>query len=108
MVPRARPTTAAAPRVFIALALALAAFFTVYKSLDSNTTARAFVFDSRNSSIRQVLGRPAGSQIRLYANADLDFPFITYPFAGYSTWAGIYDGTSSALYRDGALVGSGY
>ncbi|HEU4975493.1 MAG TPA: hypothetical protein VFT50_10430 [Baekduia sp.] len=83
-------------------------FFIVYRSLDTNTGARAFVFDSRNSSVRQVLGRPAQNQIRLYANADLDFPFITYPFPSYGTWTGIYNGTSSALYEDGQLVGSGY
>src|SRR5205085_2668247 len=46
-------------------------FFIVYKSLDPNTAGRAFVFDSRNSSLRQVFGRPSASAVRLYANLDL-------------------------------------
>jgi hypothetical protein len=83
-------------------------FFIVYKSLDTNTGARAFVFDSRNSSVRQVLGRPAQGQIRLYANADLDLPGVTYPFSNYELWSGTYNGASSALYRNGFQFGSGY
>ncbi|MEA2662423.1 MAG: hypothetical protein QOH08_1995, partial [Chloroflexota bacterium] len=83
-------------------------FFIVYKSLDTNTASRAFVFDSRNSSVRQVLGRPAQGQIRLYANADLDLPGVTYPFSSYELWSGTYNGAASALYRNGLQFGSGY
>jgi hypothetical protein len=82
-------------------------FFIVYRSLDPNTAVRAFVFDSRNSTLRQTFGRPALAQIRLYANADLDFAGITYPFPAFQVWTGTFNGVSSAVWRNGALVGSG-
>jgi hypothetical protein len=43
-------------------------FFVVYKSLDANSPTRAFVFDSRDSSTRQVFGKPDAGEARLYAN----------------------------------------
>jgi hypothetical protein len=82
-------------------------FFIVYRSLDPNNDVRAFVFDSSNSLLRQAFGRPGASQIRMYANFDLDFGGITYPFPGYSIFSGTFNGTSSSLYRDGAPVGAG-
>ena len=58
-------------------------FFIVYKSLDAQQPARAFVFDSRDSSARQVFG-----QVRAGPDAPLrqQRPRLlrtTYPFAGY-------------------------
>jgi hypothetical protein len=82
-------------------------FFVVYRSFDTDTAARAFVFDSRDSSVRQAFGRPAQGQVRLYANTDLDFPGIAYPFTGFQIWTGTFAGAASGLWRNGALVGSG-
>ena len=82
-------------------------FFIVYRSLDANTSTRAFVFDSRNSGARQVFGRPGAGRIRLYANIDLDFPGVAYPFSGYEIWSGTFNGSSSDLVRNGVAVGSG-
>jgi len=82
-------------------------FFIVYKSLDPNTSARAFVFDSRNSSARQVFGRAAASDERMYADIDLDFPGVTYPFPDFQIWSGTFNGTQSSLYKNGTLFGSG-
>ena len=83
-------------------------FFIVYRSLDANTSSRAFVFDSRNSSARQVFGKSGLGQLRLYANADLDAPAVTYPFAGYKIYAGVFNGTTSSLYENGAQITQGY
>ena len=84
-------------------------FFVVYKALDAdNPAVRNFVFDSRDSSARQVLGRPGTATVRIYANTDLDFPGFTYPFAGFEIWSGKFQDVSSDLYRNGALVGAGY
>jgi hypothetical protein len=82
-------------------------FFIVYKSLDPDTTTRAFVFDSVDSSVRQAFGRPAQGQIRIYANSDLDFPGITYPFGGFQIWTGTFAGVNSAIWQNGSLVGRG-
>src|SRR5207244_4760362 len=59
------------------------------------------------SSQRQAFGRPGQNQIRVYADADLDFGGITYPFAGFEAWAGTVNGATSSLWRNGQLVGSG-
>src|SRR5262249_9800491 len=82
-------------------------FFVVYRSLDPNTADRAFLFDSRTSSTRQVLGRPAAGQIRIYANIDMDTPSVTYPFPNYQLWDGTFNGSSSRLALDGAQVATG-
>jgi fibronectin-binding autotransporter adhesin len=82
-------------------------FFVVYKSLDPDTSARAFVFDSTNSSLRQVFGRGGQGSERMYANNDFDAAGVTYPFAGYDIWSGIFNGSSSTMYRNGALFASG-
>jgi hypothetical protein len=82
-------------------------FFIVYKALDANTATRAFVFDSRNSNVRQVFGKPAAGQIRLYANNDLDFGGVSYPFSSFQAWSGTFNGANSALFRDGIAVGGG-
>lgn len=82
-------------------------FFVVYRSLDPNTGARAFVFDSRNSSVRQVFGRPGAGQVRLYANLDFDFAGISYPFPSFDIWSGTFNGGASSLYRNGTVLGTG-
>ena len=82
-------------------------FFIVYRSLDPNSNSRAFVFDSRNSSVRQVFGRPGPGQERLYANIDLDFGGFTYPFDSFGNFSGTFNGASSSLYKNGTLVGTG-
>ena len=82
-------------------------FFIVYRSADPNTNTRAFVFDSTNSSLRQVLGRPSLGAERMYANIDMDSSGVTYPFAGYDLWSGTFSGASSTMYRDGTLVRTG-
>jgi hypothetical protein len=82
-------------------------FFIVYRSLDPNTSNRAFLFDSRNSGVRQAFGRPGASQQRLYANLDLDFGGVTYPFSSFSIFSGTFNGASSSLYQNGTLVGTG-
>jgi hypothetical protein len=82
-------------------------FFIVYKSLDANTPGRAFAFDSRNSSVRQVFGKSAAGTERLYANNDLDFSGITYPFSQFEILNGTFNGTQSDLYRNGSIVGTG-
>ena len=82
-------------------------FFIVYRSLDANTSSRAFVFDSRNSSVRQVFGKGGLGDVRLYANNDLPAPTVTYPFAGYKIYAGVFNGTTSGLYENGAQLVQG-
>ena len=82
-------------------------FFVVYKSLDTNSSARAFVFDSRDSSIRQVFGKSGAGQMRLYANQDLDYSGIAYPFDSFEVWNGTFNGSSSVLYRNGTSLGIG-
>ena len=77
-------------------------FFVVYKSLDTNSSARAFVFDSRDSSIRQVFGKSGAGEARLYANLDLDFPGVGYPFPSFELLGGTFNGASSVLFRDGS------
>ena len=82
-------------------------FFIVYRSLDPDTAARAFVFDSRNSGVRNTFGRPSASAIRMYSNSDFDVGGVTYPMPSYSIWSGTYNGGASKLYRDGALLRTG-
>ncbi|MDX6473239.1 MAG: large repetitive protein [Gaiellaceae bacterium] len=83
-------------------------FFIVYKALSPDTTAaRTFVFDSTDSNVRQVFGRPAAGMSRMYANIDMDFGGVTYPFAKFELWSGVFDGTSSSMLRQGGLVGNG-
>ena len=82
-------------------------FFVVYKSLDTNSSARAFVFDSRDSSTRQVFGKSGAGQTRLYANQDLDYSGIAYPFDSFEVWSGTFNGSSSVLYRNGTSLGTG-
>jgi hypothetical protein len=82
-------------------------FFLVYRSADPDTAARAFVFDSTNSSVRQVFGRPGQGQARMYANIDFDVGGVAYPFQAYELWAGTFAGTSSAMYRNGTLLRAG-
>jgi hypothetical protein len=83
-------------------------FFIVYKALNpGTTTARTFVFDSTDSNVRQVFGRPAAGNIRMYANIDMDFPGVTYPFPKFELWNGVFDGTASSMTRQGGLVGNG-
>jgi hypothetical protein len=79
-------------------------FFLVYRSADPNTAARAFVFDSTNSNVRQVFGRSAMRTERMYANVDMDATGITFPFAGYELWSGTFNGASSSLFRNGSSV----
>ena len=43
----------------------------------------------------------------MYANADLDFAGFDYPFPNFELWSGTFNGPSSSLYENGALVGSG-
>jgi hypothetical protein len=84
-------------------------FFIVYKALTSDATAtgRTFVFDSTDANVRQVFGRPATGTQRMYANIDMDFPGVTFPFTKFELWSGIFDGTNSSLLRQGGLVGTG-
>lgn len=82
-------------------------FFIVYRSLDANTSSRAFVFDSADSTLRQTFGRPAGSSIRMYADADLDFTGVAYPFPSFQVWTGSFNTFTSSLWRNGQLVGTG-
>jgi hypothetical protein len=81
-------------------------WFLVYRSADANTAARAFVFDSMNSNVRQVFGRSAQNTERMYANIDMDVSGITFPFAGYELWSGTFNGASSTLFRNGTSVKS--
>jgi len=82
-------------------------FFIVYKALDPDTSARAFVFDSRDSINREVFGRPSMDAIRMYANIDRDFPNVMYPFPNFQIWSGTFNGSSSSIYRNGSLFGIG-
>ena len=82
-------------------------FFVVYRSLDADTSSRAFVFDSTDATNRQVFGKSNTSTSRLYANIDLDLGGIAYPFSDFQIWSGNINGTSSALFQNGVQVGSG-
>src|SRR5207248_10255110 len=83
-------------------------FFVVYRSLDvDSATVRGFVFDSRNSSVRQVFGRPGSGSIRLYANSDLDSLGITYPFPNFEIWSGTFNRATSSAYRNGTRIALG-
>ncbi|MDX6465146.1 MAG: large repetitive protein [Gaiellaceae bacterium] len=79
-------------------------FFLVYRSADPDTSARAFVFDSTSSNVRQVFGRSALHTERMYANIDMDASGIAFPFAGYQLWSGTFNGASSSLFRNGTSV----
>jgi hypothetical protein len=80
-------------------------FFIVSHSFDAPSAAPAFVFDSTDSSAREVFGSPAANQTALYANLDLRTPSPAP--AGFHVWSGTFNGANSALYRDGVLVASG-
>ena len=82
-------------------------FFIVYQSLDPNDSSRAFVFDSRNSSVRQVFGKSGQNLSRLYANGDFDIPGTGYPFGSFESWSGTFSGASSSVYRNGTLRAQG-
>ncbi len=82
-------------------------FFVVYRSLDEDTAPRGFVFDSRDSTSRQVFGRPSPGAVRMYANVDFDLPGVMYPFEGFQAWSGTFNGASSVLYKNGSLYGVG-
>src|SRR5439155_11293557 len=79
-------------------------YFLVYRSADADTSARAFVFDSTSSNVRQVFGRSALHTERMYANIDMDATGIAFPFAGYQLWSGTFNGASSSLFRNGTQV----
>ena len=82
-------------------------FFIVYRSLDPDTAVRAFVFDSRNSSNRQILGRGAAGELRMYGNLGLSASAVAYPFPSFMIWNGTFNGATSTLYRNGILAASG-
>jgi hypothetical protein len=82
-------------------------FFIVYRSLDPNTSTRAFVFDSRNSLVRQVFGRPSAGANRMYANIDMDQVGVTYPFPSFQIWSGVFNGASSTMSANGTQVHAG-
>jgi len=83
-------------------------FFVVYRSADpASTTTRGFVFDSMDSSQRQVFGREDGDAMRMYANIDLDATGVTFPFANYELWSGVFNGTGSTMYENGGQILSG-
>ena len=82
-------------------------FFIVYKSLDTATPGfEAYVFDSRNSGIRQLFGLGPFGNTEMYADIDVEAP-TTYPFPGYQVWSGTFNGTSSSVWRNGAQIAQG-
>jgi hypothetical protein len=79
-------------------------FFIVYRSLDTAPAGKeAYVWDSRNSSQRQLLGLGPFTNTELYADIDIEAP-TPYPFPKYQVWSGTLNGTSSAIYRNNGLV----
>ncbi|MDX6471772.1 MAG: trimeric autotransporter adhesin, partial [Gaiellaceae bacterium] len=81
-------------------------FFIVYRDLAAAGSGSAFVFDSTNSSVRQLLGRGTGENVEMYADVALTAP-ATFPFAGFDLWSGTFAGGTSSLYRNGALTAQG-
>jgi hypothetical protein len=82
-------------------------FFVVYRDLAPAGSPSGYVFDSRNSSIRQVLGRGSNDDVEIYADVALTVPALPYPFPSFDLWSGTFNGSSSGLYRNGALVAQG-
>jgi hypothetical protein len=82
-------------------------FFVVYRSLDAaSSTARGFVFDSTNSSIRQVFGRTGSTTLGIYGNYELDVA-VTYPFPAFQIWSGTFNSSTSGLWKNGVQVVAG-
>jgi hypothetical protein len=79
-------------------------FFIVYRQLD--TSPGDFVFDSRDSSARQIFGQNTSGKLDEYANNPISAP-ATIPFAGYQIWSGTFNGASSSLWQNGTQVASG-
>jgi hypothetical protein len=82
-------------------------FFVVYRDLAPAGSGSGFVFDSLNSSVRQVLGRNSGNDVEMYANRVVAVPTVVYPFPTFDLWSGTFNGDTSTLFRDGTQVGSG-
>ena len=82
-------------------------FFIVFRSLDASSSTDAFVFDSRNSLVRQLLGRNGSSGLEMYASNDLIASGITYPFPNPEIWSGTFNQATSAMYRNGIRVAAG-
>ena len=82
-------------------------FFIVYRSVDANTSSRAFVFDSRDSGNRQVFGKGGTGDVRAYANNDLVSTGTAYPFPTFQIWSGTFNGGASSLYQNGVLNQTG-
>jgi len=82
-------------------------FFIVYRSLDiASLGFEAYVFDSMNSSVRQLLGLGPSGLSEMYADIDLNEPG-SYPFAGYQIWSGTFNGASSTAWRNSVKVATG-
>ncbi len=79
-------------------------FFIVYRALD---TQEAYVWDSRDSSVRQLLGQGPNKDMEMYANVDLIDTNLTWPMPSFELWDGTFQGDTSTLYRDGAKVATG-
>jgi hypothetical protein len=82
-------------------------FFIVYRDLAAAGSSSAYVFDSTNSSVRQLLGRGAVENVEMYADVPLASGALTFPFPGYQIWSGTFAAGASALYRNGSLVAQG-
>ncbi|MDX6472414.1 MAG: large repetitive protein, partial [Gaiellaceae bacterium] len=80
-------------------------YFIVYQQLDSSQ--EAYIFDSANSSQRQLLGRAPAGDLEMYANAALTVANPPFPFPGLQLWSGTYNGSSSDLYKNGTLIAHG-
>jgi hypothetical protein len=76
-------------------------FFLVYKQLDAG---EAYIFDSRNSAVRQLFGRGPFTDIEMYADVDLIVPNYTFPFPAYELWAGTFNGNTSVLQKNGTTT----
>ena len=55
----------------------------------------------------QLLGLGPFKNTEMYANIDIEAP-TTYPFPNYQIWNGTFNGASSAVWRNGNLLASGY
>jgi hypothetical protein len=82
-------------------------FFIVYRDLSSAGSSSTYVFDSTNSSVRQLLGRGGVQNVEMYADVPLASGALTFPFPGYELWSGTFAAGASALYRNGSLVAQG-
>jgi hypothetical protein len=82
-------------------------FFIVYRALDlASPGYEAYVFDSRNSSARQLFGLGPFTNTEMYADIDVEAP-TTYPFPAFQVWSGTLAGDSSSVWRNGSLVAQG-